>query len=161
MWFDVEAVPLSFTESSPFRIENVVLIDAKPERVFEIAATSEGQVEWFQDYVDSRWLNGLRAVGGEREVKLKLLTVKERFLVWEPGKRLSFHIYACTMPFLKAMLEDWVFEPVGDHATRFTWRVHYTPSLAMRLVHPIARMMFGEMFKASAEGLARYAKAHP
>lgn len=161
MWFDVEAVPLSFTEWAPFRIENVVLIDAKPERIFEIAVNGEGQAEWFQDFIGSRWTNAERGVGGEREVELKLLTVKERFLVWEPAKRLSFHIHAITVPFVKAMLEDWLFEPVGDHATRFTWRVHYTPSLPMRLVHPLARMMFGGMFKSSAEGLARYAKAHP
>jgi uncharacterized protein YndB with AHSA1/START domain len=161
MWFDVAPVPLSYTDNSPFHIENVVLLDAKPERVFHILATGEGQEGWFQDFVACRWSSGARAVGAEREVELKLLTVKERFLAWDQDKRLAFHIYAITLPFVKAMLEDWTLEAVGDRATRFTWRVHYTPSLMMRIVHPIARMMFGEMFKASAEGLARYVKAHP
>jgi uncharacterized protein YndB with AHSA1/START domain len=160
MWFEAEAVGLSFTESSPFRIENVVLIDAPPARVFAILAAAEAQKEWFQDFVDCRWTNAVRGVGAEREIELKLLTVKERFLVWEPGQRMTFHVYAMTLPFVKAMIEDMTFEAVGDHATRFTWRVHYQPSLAMRLVHPLARMMFGEMFRNSAEGLARYAKAH-
>ena len=161
MWFDVEAAPLSFTESAPYRFENVVLIDAPPARVFDIWATGEAQKDWFQDFVDNRWKTATRGVGAEREVELKLLTVKERFLVWEPGKRLTFTIYGITLPLLKAMVEDITLEPAGEHATRMIWRAHYTPSLLMRAVHPIARMIFGELFKNSAEGLARYAKAHP
>jgi hypothetical protein len=99
-------------------------------------------------------------VGAEREVELALLRVKERFLVWEPGKRLSFHVYAITIPLIAAMLEDLTFEPEGS-GTRFTWRVHYRPALLMRAVHPIGRRIFGGMFKESGEGLARYVKAHP
>ncbi len=162
MWFDVAAVTLQFTESSPFRFENVVLIDATPARVFEIIAKGEAQKVWFQDYVDTRWTTASTAsVGAEREVELKTVTVRERFLAWEPGRRIAFTIYGITLPVVKEMLEDMVLEPVGDHATRLTWRAHYTPTLIMRLVHPIGRMIFGEIFRASAEGLARYAKAHP
>ncbi len=161
MWFDAVPVPLSFIETSPFKLENVVLIDAPPARVFQILTTAEQQEVWFQDFVACRWSSNVRGVGAEREIELKLLTVKERFLVWEQDRRLVFHVHAVTLPLLKAMVEDYVLEPVGDRATRFTWRVHYAPSLAMRVVHPFARAMFGEMFKASAEGLARYAKTHP
>jgi uncharacterized protein YndB with AHSA1/START domain len=161
MWFELEAVPLSFTESSPFHMETVQLIDAPPARVFEILSTGEGQKEWFQDFVENRWTNATRGVGGEREVELKLFTVKERFLAWEPGKRLAFHLYASTLPITTATLEDMTLEPVGDRATRLTWRVHYRPRLAARPFHPFIRVMFRELFRASAEGLARYAKAHP
>jgi hypothetical protein len=41
------------------------------------------------------------------------------------------------------------------------WVARYRPKLVMRLVHPVARMMFAEMFRASCEGLARWIKAHP
>ena len=161
MWFDVEAVPISFTESSPYHFENVVLIDASPARVFEIWATGENQKDWFQDFVANRWTSAARGAGAEREVELKLLTVKERFLVWEPGKRLAFCMYGITLPLVKAMVEDITLEPVGDHATRMTWKAHYEPSLLMRIIHPLGRMIFAELFKSSSEGLARYAKAHP
>jgi uncharacterized protein YndB with AHSA1/START domain len=162
MWFDVEAVPLSFTERSPFHIENTARIEATPARVFEILATGEGQTEWFQDWVGFEWTTKAPyGVGSERVAKLKMLSVKERFLAWDPGKRLSFTIYGITLPLVKAMVEDMTFAPEGDRATRFTWRVHYRPSLAMRLVHPVGRAVFGRMFRRSTEGLARYAKAHP
>lgn len=162
MWFDVEAVPLSFTESSPYVIENTVGIDASAARVFQILSTGEAQTTWFQDFVACRWKTlEPHGVGAEREIELKLLTVKERFLAWEPGKRLTFHIYGITLPLVTAMVEDMRIEPTTDRTSRLTWRVHYRPSLLMRVVHPIARMIFGEMFKSSAEGLARYAKANP
>jgi uncharacterized protein YndB with AHSA1/START domain len=164
MWFDAEAVPLEFTETSPFHIETVTVVDATPERVFEILSTGEGQKAWFQDFVENRWTTETRGVGAEREVELKLFTVKERFLVWEPGKRLTFHIYASTLPVMSAAIEDLALEAVdvrGARATRFTWRVHYRPTMVTRLLHPVARVIFSKMFKASADGLARYAKAHP
>jgi uncharacterized protein YndB with AHSA1/START domain len=162
MWFDVEAVPLSFTESSPYHIETVTRIEAPPARVFEIWATAEAQVDWFQDWIGHTWTTKEPyGVGSERVANLKLLSVKERFLAWDPGKRMSFHIYAITLPLVKAMLEDMTFAPDGEGATRFTWRVHYRPSLLMRMVHPIGRAIFGKMFRSSADGLARYAKEHP
>ncbi len=161
MWFHVEAVPLSFTESAPFRFENSVIIDATPERVFEIVATAEAQTEWFKDLIDIRWKTAARGVGSEREVELKATTVKERFLMWEPGKRLAFTIYGMTLPMVTAMVEDMTFEPVGPTQTRLVWIAHYRPTFLMRCVHPIARMIFGGLFSESAKGLAAYAKAHP
>jgi uncharacterized protein YndB with AHSA1/START domain len=161
MWFDVEPVPLSFTESSPFHLENVVVIEAPRARVFEILATGEGQREWFKDFVGCRWYGSGRGVGAEREIALKLLQVKERFLAWDQDERLAFHIYAVTVPLVTAMVEDWSLESIGPDKTRFTWRVHYRPSLLMQLAHPIVRGVFARMFKASAEGLVRWAAAHP
>ncbi|MFT3774979.1 MAG: SRPBCC family protein [Minicystis sp.] len=125
-------------------------------------ATGERQTEWFQDFVACRWTSPApHGVGSEREIELKLLTVKERFLAWEPGKRLTFHIHAITLPFVKAMVEDMVMEPLSDRSCRVTWTVHYRPSLLMKLGHPIGRAIFGKMFKGSLDGLAKYAKAHP
>jgi hypothetical protein len=162
MWFDVEAVPLSFTESAPYLIENTVGIDAPAARVFEILATGERQADWFKDFVACRWTSAEpHEVGSEREIELKALTVKERFLAWEPGKRLTFHIYGITIPLVTAMIEDMVIEPTGDRTCRFTWRVHYRPTILMRLIHPIGRAIFGSMFRASAKGLAKYAKLSP
>jgi len=164
MWFDLEPVPLEFTASAPFTIETVTLIDATPERVFDILSTGERQKEWFQDFVENRWTTEARGVGAEREVELELLTVKERFLAWDRGKRLAFHIYGSTLPVTRATIEDMTLEALdvrGARTTRLTWRVHYRPTLPARLLHPLVRLIFGRMFNASGEGLARYAKAHP
>ena len=163
MWFDVEPADMSFTQSSPHQLSNEAVIDATPERVFEIFATAERQRDWFKDFVACRWTSAApQGAGSTREITLKTLSVKERFLVWEPGKRLSFCIYASTMPLMKRMIEDMQMEPTGSDAsqTRLRWTVHYEPTLPMRLVHPVARVVFGGMFRESTEGLRRYASDH-
>lgn len=161
MWFAVEAQDLSFTKSSPHVLENEAIIDASPERVFETFATAENQTTWFQDFVACRWTSSApHGVGSEREIELKLLTVKERFLVWEPGKRLTFAIFGSTLPMVDAMVEDMLFEPHGEGKTRMTWRVHYTPKLFMRPFHPVLRVVFGKMFTASTRGLVGYIASH-
>jgi uncharacterized protein YndB with AHSA1/START domain len=162
MWFDVESMPLSFTERSPRHIRNERVIDATPARVFEIFATGEAQREWFQDFVENRWTSSEpHGVGSTREVELKMLTVKERFLAWDPGSRLAFAIEGITLPIVTGMVEDLQFSPASGGGTRVVWTVHYRPSLLMRPIHPVARLIFGRLFRLSLEGLARYASAHP
>jgi uncharacterized protein YndB with AHSA1/START domain len=162
MWFDAEPVPLSFTEESPHHLTFEASIRASPERVFDVFATGEGQEGWFQDFVACRWTSGEpHTVGTTREIELKLLTVKERFLAWNRGKRLTFHIYAISLPLVKAMVEDMQFSAAGDGKTKLVWRVHYKPSLVFSLAHPVARKVFGKMFAASLTGLARYVESHP
>ncbi|MFO0760079.1 MAG: SRPBCC family protein [Byssovorax sp.] len=163
MWFDLEATDLDFIESSPYVLENEGVIDASPARVFEIFAYGEAQIQWFKDFVECRWTTEAPyGVGSTREIELKMLTVKERFLVWDPGERLTFTIYATTMPLMTAMMEDIRFDEMdGGRQTRFRWRVHYRPSLVMKLVHPLGRKIFGGMFTTTMNNLAKYAASHP
>lgn len=162
MWFQVRHADLSFTQRSPFQFENEAIIQATPARVFEILATAERQKEWFKDFIADRWTSAPpHGVGSTREVELKTLTVKERFLAWDPGKRIAFSIYAITLPLINEMVEDLQLEPHGDGGTRFRWVAHYTPSLLMRLAHGTARAQFGEMFRATTAGLKAYAESNP
>lgn len=157
MWFDVEPSDIGYTEISPFQIVNEAIINASPERVFDILAAGENQSEWFQDFVENRWTSPEPyGVGSTREVELKIITVKERFLVWDRGKHLAFTITASTVPAVRRMLEEFHMEPVGDR-TRFRWTAHYTPSRLMRVVHPVMRIQFSKMFAVTTSKLAAYA----
>jgi uncharacterized protein YndB with AHSA1/START domain len=162
MWFDARSLDVGFTDTSPFHILNEIEIEAPPARIFDLFATGEGQEEWFQDFVSVDWTSGEpHGVGSERVVELKMLSVKERFVIWERGKRLTFCIYAITLPLVHAMMEDLQFEPTKRGGTRFVWRVHYDPRLLLRAVHPVGRAVFGRLFKKSQLGLKKYAEAHP
>jgi uncharacterized protein YndB with AHSA1/START domain len=162
MWFEMQSVGLEFLDASPFRIDNEAVANAPARRVFEVMATGEKQPAWFPDFVATRWTTPAPyGVGSERDVEMKTLTVRERFLIWDPGKRLTFSMFGITVPLVSAMAEDIRFEPLGEDKTRIVWTVHYRPRLLMRAVHPIARSIFGKMFAGAAQGLARYATEHP
>jgi len=163
MWFSTRRSELSYVDASPRRIANVVDIAAPPERLFHLFATGERQTEWFEDFVACRWTSPEpHGVGSEREIELALVSVKERFLVWEPGARLTFSIDAITMPIVSQMVEDLRFVPTSEgKGTQLIWHVHYTPSAMMIPVHEFARLMFARMFRRSAEGVKRFAEMNP
>jgi uncharacterized protein YndB with AHSA1/START domain len=162
MWFNTKPSDPSYVDTSPHRIANVVTIDAPPRRVFDIFATADHQDEWMHDFKMCRWTSGEpHGVGATREIELKPLTVKERFLVWEPGERLMFSVDAITLPLVNQMMEDMRFESIsGGTATRLVWHVHYTPTRVATPIHPVARAIFAHMFSASAQKLALWVKTN-
>lgn len=162
MWFPTTPTELDFTTSSPHKLSFDAIVEATPARVFDIFAKGEAQESWFQDFKAVRWTSREpHTVGTTREVELKLLTVKERFVAWEPGARMTFSVDAITLPLVKRLMEDLQFEAVGEKGTRFVWTVHYEPTLVMRPVHAVVKMVFTRMFRASLDGLVKYAAAHP
>ena len=159
MWFPLEPTEIDYIGRSTHRIENEAVIGAPADRVFELISSADHMSSWFHDFVSCRWTSPApHGVGSTREVALKALTVKERFLSWEPGRRLSFCIYAMSLPLARHLVEDLQLEAVEPGRTRLRWQVHYTPTLAMRLVHPAARAVFGRMFRTSLEQLKRLAE---
>lgn len=162
MFFATTPTDLAFTTSSPFRLTFDATAEAPPERVFDVLADDAAMKKWFADVKDIRWTSKAPfGVGSTREVELKTLTVKERFVAWERGVRMTFSIDAITIPLVKALMEDIQLEPLGEKGTRIVWTVHYEPTLLMRAAHPVAKMIFSKMWRAALGGLAKYADAHP
>ncbi len=175
MWFETEKSDLSYVERSPFQLATEIIVFAPPERVFDVLA-GESFHEWLKELVECRWTSAPpHRVGSTREVVLDLmpgarglprLAVKERFLAWERGKRLTFSIDASTLPLVKQMVEDMQLEPIGDAQssrmgprakTRLRYTVHYTPGVAMRAIHPVSRVIFGKLFRDAARRVAMVA----
>ena len=156
MWFSLERGDLGYLDRSPHRMQFEKTLPASPARVFDVVANGEEMGTWFDDFVACRWTSPLpHGLGSTREIELKMLTVKERFVAWTPGERIAFCMDAITLPLVTAMAEDIRFEASGPSATRMRWNVHYTLPLWMRPFHPIARAVFGKMFRKSMENLSR------
>lgn len=157
MWFELRPTTLDF--ESRHRFVNVVEIDAPASKVFPLL-TGERFTEWLPDLLSWEWTSPApRGVGSTRIVRLRSLAVKERILAWDEGRRFAFAIEAISVPLVRRMTEDMVLEPLGDARCRFRYTVQYAPSPLMRLVHPIARPIFGRMFRRAAENVARLAGA--
>jgi hypothetical protein len=90
---------LSFTRSSPCARERG---DTTPRRSEHSIPSPPPRISApVQDFVAAGGRAGPHGVGAEREIEPKL-TVKERFLAWEPGKRLTFTVFAIA-PVVDAM----------------------------------------------------------
>ena len=74
---------------------------------------------------------------------------------------MTFRIEACSLPLVKAMMEDFRIHKVGKSRSRIDYTIHYTPSLIVRAVHPLARAVFGKMFRDVVRGVTRMAERAP
>jgi len=84
---------------------------------------------------------------------LKGLAVRERLIHWQPSERFVIAFETINVPLVSRLVEDFRVEALAPGRTRASRRVYYTPRLAMRLVHPIARAVFGSMFGRSLAAL--------
>lgn len=138
-------------------------VAASAARTFEILATGEQQRQWAENYRATTWYGtGEHRIGTVRDIHLRWITVRERFLAWEPAARFAFSTDAMSIPLARNMIEDITFEPTGPDSCRMRWHVHLTPALGLRPVESrVVRTVFAPMFDAFAAGLARYAGEHP
>lgn len=150
---------LEFLANPPEWMEFEGTIDRSADAVFDILADPSKLGLWLKDFKDARWLTEPpHGEGSKRQVKLKLITVEERFLAWEPGKRFAFVMDATSLPIVDAMGEDMRIEPRGENRCHIVWRVAYSPTSIGRAVKPVARMVFGKLFRDSLVALKALAE---
>ncbi len=155
--FPCRPVDLNFLNSAPVRFVNEVTINASPERVFAVLEDPESWPKWFKDIVRVEWTSPRPfGVGTTRTVTLKTMTVYEKFITWETGKRFTFYFTETSMPFAHAFCEDYRLESSGNGRTQFTYIVAYEPRFLIRLAGPVGRLIIGRMFRNGARSLATY-----
>jgi hypothetical protein len=83
--------------------------------------------------------------------------LRERYFRWEEGRRHSFHVTETTSPLFKALAEDYLVEPRGEDACRFTWTVAAEPTAIGRPGVPVNRAILKTLFTDTARhyGLGR------
>ena len=157
MKFSCRTVDLAFLDSAPIRFVNEVEINASPERVFEIFEDGESWPKWFRDIVKVEWTSSKPfGVGTTRTVTLKTMTVYEKFIAWDPGKRFTFYFTGTSLPIAHAFCEDYQLEALSNGRTKFTYIVAFEPRLLIKMSGPIGRWIFGNMFRTGAKSLAAF-----
>ena len=157
MRFTCRPVGFEFIDSAEWRFENVVELEASPEAVFDVLADAESWPRWFDEIRRVVWTSPEpKGVGTTRTVTLTTMTVHERFLAWERGRRFAFRFEGSSLPFCRAGIEDYGLEQSGPGRSRFSYRVSLEPTFVVRLAAPIARAQFEGMFRRAAEGLRTY-----
>jgi hypothetical protein len=91
-------------------------------------------------------------VGTTREVKALwgANLLREHYFRWEEGHRHSFYAVESSGPLFKALAEDYLVEPRGADACRFTWTIAVEPSAVGRPGTPVNRQILKTLLTDTA-----------
>jgi hypothetical protein len=74
--------------------------------------------------------------------------MRERYFLWEEGRRHSFAVYESTAQLFTRFAEDYLVEPDGND-TLFTWILAIEPkrslALPVKVLAPAIKAVFGRM----------------
>lgn len=163
MWFKNKPSDLTFPASALTHIRFDFDVKVSTERLFEILSTGEQQTIWAEGYVRTLWHTPPpHGVGTVRDIVLKSLSVQERFLCWDYGKRFAFSADALTLPLARQLMEDIQFEALSPTRSRLVWNVYYTPVFWLRPLNGIlTKYIFRPMFHSFSHGFVQYAEQYP
>ena len=157
-WFTLAHAEPSFAKWAPFRLEYSASVPGTPREVFDVLADDQSWHRWFPSLEEVRWTSAPPpGRGSTREVQLELVSLRERFTIWEPAERMAFSVSSMTLPLVNRMMEDYKLRPTRDHQqTRLEWLVYYEPRGPLRPLRPVLEPVFDWMFKRALGNLSGY-----
>jgi hypothetical protein len=125
---------------------------ARPASVVWDELTADDTLHWCRILNDVSWSPRPFGVGTTREVKsLAGTTVfREHYFRWEEGHRKSFYVTETTSPLFKTFAEDYLVEPRGEDACRFTWTIAVELTAIGRGSTPINRAILKTLLTDTA-----------
>lgn len=142
MNFHLEQRPAGWSSQAPIQIHHDLVLPATPERVFEVLANSPGWTKWFKGMRRVRIDGPAQGVGTLRTAWVGPNRVQEHFIVWEPARRITFHIVAASFPGLRVMVEDYQITPAGN-GSKLAITVGIEAKGPLRLVPGLVRFVVG------------------
>src|SRR5512139_1750129 len=107
--FELRPEGLTFLHTAPLRLVHAGTVRAAPEAVFQaLAAEPEGWPSWYGAVVGNEYRgDGPHGVGSRRRVRLTGgVTFHETVLAWDGPSRYAYRIDRCTVPGLRALVEE-------------------------------------------------------
>jgi uncharacterized protein YndB with AHSA1/START domain len=141
MNFHLEERSPGWEAHAPIQIRRQLWLPATPAQVFAVLGDSPGWVRWFKGMSKVRIDGPATGVGTLRTVSVGPNRVQEHFIVWEPDRRITFHVVQSTAPGLRVMVEDYQISPSGNGSTLVAtvgveakWPLHLVPGLVRFII---------------------------
>jgi hypothetical protein len=147
-WFSTGPVQESFFDDAPFRLTDTFEIARPAEQVWA-ELTDENTLWWCRALSAVTWTSPRPfGVGTTRSVKTigGTAVLRERYFRWAEGSRKSFYVYESTLPVFRRFAEDYLVEPAGESACRFTWTIAAEPRPFARPADPVNRLLLSGLF---------------
>lgn len=162
-WHPLQSVDESFFHTAPHRYVFPIDLDVAPERVWHSLTSDKSIASWGISVKSVRWTTPRPfGVGTTREVVLPfgVMTVRERFIAWDEGKRYAFEVYEASRSFYRRFAENYVVEPRAS-GSRLTWTVALEPQPSLQRMHDLARPINRIAFGQFARDARSYFRKHP
>jgi hypothetical protein len=149
-WYPLQPADEDFFTSAPHVFTYQKRFAAPPQAVWESLISDDSIAAWGSTLKSVDWTSPRPfGVGTTREVAPPVgPRMRERYFLWEEGRRHAFAAYESTASLFTRFAEDYLVEPDGD-ATLFTWVVALEPksrlALPVRLLAPVIKATFGKM----------------
>ncbi|HEY2296866.1 MAG TPA: SRPBCC family protein [Jatrophihabitans sp.] len=160
-WQALDPVDESFFETADHRYVFPIDLDVSSERVWESLQSERSVADWGLGVKSLRWTSPRPfGVGTTREVVLPLglMTVRERYIAWDEGKRYAFEVYQANRNFYRRFAENYVVEPRGA-GSRLTWTIAIEPRAKYKrfvdLGRPVNRLAFGQFARGARSYFAK------
>lgn len=151
-WFNCTPVDEAFFETAPMRLRGGFEI-ALPAAVVWDELCADDALHWCRILQDVRWTSPRPfGVGTTREVKALqgANMVREHYFRWEDGRRHSFYASESSSPLFRSLAEDYLVEPRGEDACRFTWTIAARPTALGRPGTPLNRAILKTLLTDTA-----------
>jgi hypothetical protein len=147
-WFKLQPVDDAFLDTAPVKLSDTFAV-ARPAAEVWGELTSDDTLHWCRILDDVTWTSRRPfAVGTTRTVSaLKGVNViKEHYFRWDEGRRKSFYVLESSAPLFRRFAEDYLVEPDGDGACRFTWTIAYESRPSMKPGRPLNDRLLRTLF---------------
>ena len=161
--FTLHERDLPWVTQAPVVIEKAFRLAAGADEVFDRLADIATWPEWCGGMKRVRIDGPPSGVGALRTVWVGATRVQERFVVWEPGRRLTFTLTSSNTPGLRSMAEDWALAPDTDNpgATILTVTVGIEAIGLFRPFPGLVRAIMAGPLKGAAGITIQFPKTSP
>jgi hypothetical protein len=147
-WFRLEPVTETFFDSAPVRLSDTFEV-ARPASEVWAELTADDTLGWCRILDDITWTSPRPFAVGTRRTASALKgvnVIKEHYFRWEEGRRKSFYVLESTAPLFRRFAENYLVEPDGDGACRFTWTIAYESRPSMKPGRPLNDRLLRTLF---------------
>lgn len=146
-------VGLDFLETASHRFDYDAPLAAPPAAVFAAISADPSTWTWFPGLEPGEYEgDDPPGIGTRRWIRTGGVKYRETILAWDAPRRWAYRVDETSAPVFAALLEDWVIEAAGDHAT-LRWTFAFEPLPETAELFADARDLIGATFSDAAKGL--------
>jgi hypothetical protein len=154
----LDAIDMTFFQTSRFSFPATVELECTPEQLFQVFEDARAWTQWAGAIQHVEWTSPRPfGVGTTRTVTLAGgMLGYEEFIAWERGKRMAFKFTHCNKNSLSAFAEDYVVTDLGHGRCRLVWTMAMQPRGASAVIMTLFKPLMGRYVQHLANNLGKY-----